>query len=70
MTGERTTIQVAVYWPAEGYGIPKRVASLDEARATAAEWVRQGYNSGKSRIHIIETTRKCAEWTSGTGKIV
>lgn len=56
-------IEVAIYWPGEGYGIPKEVGSLDDARALAREWTKQGYGTGRNRIRIIETTRKWTEWT-------
>lgn len=39
--------------------------TMDQAISFANEFARQGYASGKSRIHIIETTRSVTEWKSG-----
>ena len=54
-----TTIQVAVYWPGEGYGGADSVPTMAAARLKADELRRLGYGvPGKNPIHIIETTRK------------
>jgi hypothetical protein len=57
-----TTILVAIFWPNEGYGIPRTVPTMDEARGVAEKWYRDGFGKGDSKIHIIETTKKITEW--------
>ncbi len=52
------TVQVAMYWPGEGYGIPADVATMEEAEAKAKSWADQKYHAGRAEIHIIETVRR------------
>ena len=66
--GTEHSISVAVYWPNEGYGIPKSVASMEEAQTVAAEWVKQGYGTGKSCIRILETTRTITDYVASAGQ--
>lgn len=54
----RSSIQVAYYWPGEGYGCPQMVETMEQARNVAAEWSKDAAKTnGKAVIHIIETQR-------------
>ncbi len=59
-----TKIMVAVWWPEESsHGLPHTVETMNQAITFASELASMGYGEGKSRIHIIEITRKVTEWT-------
>lgn len=50
-------LEVAVWWPGEGYGSPTRVDSVEEAEHKADILRRMGYGDGKTEIHLIRTAR-------------
>lgn len=63
----RETITVNVFWPGEGYGIPDRVETLDQAHAAARRMAAMGYGANSTatkpnEIHIVRTTREVTVW--------
>jgi hypothetical protein len=56
-TKPHSKIEVAVWWPNEGYGSAEKVKSFAEARRKAEYLQHLGYGKYKqSEIHIIKTT--------------
>lgn len=62
MTASVETITVNIYWPGNGYGIPDRFASMEDAIAEAKRCVAAGYgpkskSAHPNEIHIVKITR-------------
>lgn len=65
----KETIKEAVYWSGEGYGIPSKYETREQAEAAARRSMMLGYErpDGKSRVHIIETRIRIIEVSLGDG---
>ena len=55
---ERKIIEVAYYWPNEGYGCGTRFESYDAAMSYAQKCAPDAESTGRAVMHIIETHTK------------
>jgi hypothetical protein len=67
-TTKRETLSVNVFWPGEGYGMPDRVETIEQAHAAARRMAAQGYgdkskSTKPNEIHIVRTIREVTVWT-------
>lgn len=58
----RERIEVAAYWPGEGYGGGTPCETMEQAIEAAKEMERMGYGAGNNRIHIVHTVRTITEF--------
>lgn len=69
---KREELTVNVFWPGEGYGIPERVETMEEAYADARRLVAMGYGAKSkstrpNEIHIVKVVRETTVWSESDG---